>query len=70
MNRELHLPLNEWESVFLLKFAREAVEMVVGEDTPVATKQEIQNAFYASVAISFCRLKELRNLKSLVGEDF
>lgn len=65
MNKELHLPLSTQESIFLLKFAKEAVDMVIDKDTPVASKREIQNAFYATIALDFCKLKELKDLKSL-----
>lgn len=68
MSEGLHLDLNEQESIFILKFVKESVERVLDEDTEVATKREIQNAFYASIAISYSRLKELKGLKSLEGE--
>ncbi len=68
MKKQVGVNLNQREAIFLLKFAKEAVDLVVDEDTNVATKREIQNAFYASVAISFSRLKELKDLKTLEEE--
>jgi hypothetical protein len=69
MNLKLSRPINEQESIFLLKFAKEAVDRVMDKDCAVATKREVQNAFYASVALSFSNLKELKDLKELAGEE-